>query len=262
MRPQSYIGVTGFMRQQEVNEVASVLPADSKRLLMVGVLASSRTLCGEENKYPNRYPKKEHLASIFAGEDRKRFLNLVHLSVDEPETLADDMLKAIKYGGPWCHGLQLNVVWPNKDTLSEFRTTHPAESFKIVLQIGAAAMGQLDNDPKKIAAVVRENYATLVDYVLIDSSGGRGKDFDTTFAGECIKHLADVDTIGIGVAGGLSPENVVDRLGPFLKLYPGTNWDVEGKLRRRGNDTLIIPVAQDFVSVSDAIAREHSHEKK
>lgn len=53
-----YIGITGFMSRDEVEEVLTVFPENSTRKLMVGVLASEKTLHGPTNKWPNRYPDR------------------------------------------------------------------------------------------------------------------------------------------------------------------------------------------------------------
>lgn len=82
-----YIGVTGFMTRVEVRAVLETVPAGSKYRLMVGVLMSSKTLRGEQNKWPGRYPKRETVPKIFV--DDPRTFNLVHYATDNPDALCD-----------------------------------------------------------------------------------------------------------------------------------------------------------------------------
>jgi len=67
-----YIGITGFVSAAEVKvaitsyrDACATTRRDPTHDLMVGVLASSKTLDGEANKYPLRYPKRERIFDVF-----------------------------------------------------------------------------------------------------------------------------------------------------------------------------------------------------
>lgn len=183
MRKPSYVGITGFMSQKEVESVLNVLPLSSDRLLMVGVLGSHKTLFqGLQNKWPNRYPKADDVAGAF--QKHPLALNLLHYNTKEPETLFVQMDCATKIAGSNFQGFQLNVAWPSPRSLGLYREQHP--KMQIVLQVGHGAFEQIGNSPENLARKVASEYIGLVDYLLLDPSGGYGKPFDTERARENI----------------------------------------------------------------------------
>ena len=162
-----YVGVTGFMSRTEVSEALAMVPQGSTRRLMVGVLASSKTLAGQHNKWPGRYPKREAIASILTNDARA--LNLVHYSTDRPETLFTQLVGA---------------------------------------------------------------HLPMIDAILVDSSGGKGKPFDAVKGAEYLRAARKHPTLGIGIAGGLGPETL-HLLDPLVKEFPELSIDAEGRLRTR-----------------------------
>src|SRR3989344_5996331 len=167
-----YVGVTGFMSRAEVNEALSVVPQDSTHRLMVGVLMSSKTLAGQTNKWPGRYPKKEAVTDIFV--DDSRVLNLIHYNTDEPETLCSQLEEITAFAGPNLDGFQLNIAWPRISQLEDYRATYP-DKF-IVLQVGSRVMAQvesLDDFAESVGV-----YLHVIDAVLVDPSGGKGEPLD------------------------------------------------------------------------------------
>jgi hypothetical protein len=121
----SYIGVSGFMSSDEVRAALTVFPHHGPQL-MVGVLASYKTLFGPSNSKPRRYPRPEAIDWIFL--DDPRCLNLVHYGADSSEGLGLALRKAMVCGGPRCHGVQINVAWPALDELRYFRSFFPSAS--------------------------------------------------------------------------------------------------------------------------------------
>jgi hypothetical protein len=255
MRPQPYIGITGFMTTGEINEVLDVLPRGTNRQVMVGVLVSSKTLRGIPNKWPQRYPKPDELSQIFT--ERREALNLLHFNTKEPEHLLEDMLLAQSMAGPNCHGFQLNIAWPDKEVLKQYRNRKPEHASQrgvVVLQVGGKALDECGRDAAKIAARVHE-YEYLADYVLIDPSGGIGQEFDVDFARQCFIELESQTTyMGYGIAGGLHVGNL-DRLTSLLGDF-SFSIDAEGKLRNT-EDNLDVAVARAYLSGADALFAEH-----
>src|SRR3989338_4547363 len=219
-----YIGVTGFMSRAEVNEALSVVPQDSTHRLMVGVLMSSKTLAGQTNKWPGRYPKKEAVADIFV--DDSRALNLVHFNTDEPETLCSQLEEITAFAGPYLDGFQLNMAWPRIAQLEDYRAAYP-DKF-IVLQVGSRAMAQVES-PDDFAESVG-SYLAVIDAVLIDPSGGKGLPLDVEKAADYLWAVATYP-IGLGAAGGLGPRtfNLINQL--ILEFRGRLSVDAEGQLR-------------------------------
>lgn len=242
MRPKSYVGITGFTSREEVDGVLEALPPESDTLVMVGVLASGKTIYGQPNKWPMRYPPAEELGSIFS--DYAQVLNLLHFNTKRVAELLLDMEHAYELAGPYCHGFQLNIAWPDKAVLSEFRVNARAGHGVIVLQCGANALDQLGRDPARIAHRIAE-YEGVIDYALIDPSGGLGQEFDVAFVEECFREGHRIPpSIGMGIAGGLHAGNLT-RLEPLLSRHD-FSIDAEGRLRDEDDD-LDIGKAQAYL---------------
>jgi len=258
MRPQPYIGVTGFMDEADVREVLFVFPKDARHKLMVGVLASQKTFRGEQNKYPNRYPDKDAIGKIFV--DHPQALNLVHYhTLVSDQMLASELMAVRQAAGPHCHGFQLNVRWPSPKALEIY---HHASSIgfrpkqdTIVLQIGHHAMMEVDANPEILAERVRQ-YKGLVDYVLIDPSGGKGEGFNKDFASECFAQLGVLaPELGLGIAGGLSADTIGNIEG-FLTMWPDISIDAEGRLRNE-DDHLEVGKATRYVVEANHLFRRY-----
>lgn len=221
-----YIGITGFMSLSDALQVLGVVPADTDRLVMVGVLASLKTMRGIQNKWPNRYPTMDKIASIFP--DHPLALNLIHYNTKEKDTLGDQLVAMTEFGGANTHGFQLNIAWPEIDILGEYRKKYTAK--QIVLQVGGHAFDMVNNSPEQLATRVAE-YDGVVEYVLLDPSGGYGKPFDPDRARDYLTALRAKNlNIGLGVAGGLSP-TTLNLVEPLMQEFPDLSIDAEGCLR-------------------------------
>jgi len=215
----AYVGVSGFMRQDEVREALAAFP-DCGRSLMVGPLVSAKTLSGQRNKYPNRYPLVEDIAGIFV--DDPRCLNLIHYSSD----VAPDggtLIRLLDLGGPHCHGFQFNGTWPRVWALD--RLLRAAEKSERPLRI----VLQARRGPDGFVLPSDVEYGDAATDILLDASGGRGLPLDVVTAREGLREL-DWDGVGHGVAGGLCAETV-GALAPLLAEYPDLSIDAEGRLR-------------------------------
>lgn len=241
---QPYVGITGFMSQNEIQSVLDSMPKDSNRLLMVGVLASQKTLRGEKNKWPNRYPEVGRISEVFVKD--RRALNLIHYNTKEPETLTEQLVEMTKLGGQNLEGFQLNLAWPSRDTILAYHKICGGKF--IVLQIGGKAFEIVNHSPKELAERVSW-YEHVVDYVLLDPSGGYGVPFDTNKARTYLEALRGYNLdMGLGVAGGLSP-TTLNLVQPLLSDFPDLSWDAEGKLRDE-QDNLVLPTSIEYVQMS------------
>jgi hypothetical protein len=238
-----YIGITGFMSRREVEAVFRAMPV-SDRLLMVGVLASLKaTLRGEQNKWPNRYPKAQDIHKIFFRSSR--LLNLIHYNTKEPETLVEQLDEMSTLGGPNLDGFQLNMAWPSVRALEQYKEDWGGE---LVLQVGGKAFEMVHHSPQELADKV-SGYDHVVDYVLLDPSGGYGVPFDLEKAKAYIEALKTKNlSVKIGTAGGLSP-TTLDPLRKLLATYPELSWDAEGRLRDK-EDHLSLQVSIEYVMKS------------
>lgn len=222
-----YIGVTGFTEFGQQAVPLSHMKG-SARLLMVGVLASLKTLRREAGRNHDRFPPLEDIASIFYNDPRA--LNLIHYNTSEPNSLAGQIAVLRGWVGEHCDGIQLNVRWPQLKELAEIRQQWPAA--RIVLQCGSGALGGVDYRPDefrhKLTFYAQDH---LIDDVLIDPSGGRGNPLDMRLVEPLVRTLYEGHfPIGIGLAGGLSAATL-DVIEPLIRDFPDLSIDAEGGLR-------------------------------
>lgn len=227
MRP--YIGITGFMSREEVEAMNALMPEDCRHLLMVGILANQRTLHGEPQKRLNRNPKKIDIEKIFPNPSihtsgNRTTLNLIHYNTKDTSNLSYQLFQMMCGG---CDGFQLNIKWPSKWELINFLDCY---SMDIVLQVGGRALQELECSPQQLANKVME-YKGLVDYVLLDMSGGQGMPLDTDALRPHLEALRlAMPNLGLGVAGGLSAETL-HLVEPLIRDFPDLSIDAENLLR-------------------------------
>lgn len=234
MKP--YIGVTGFVTREEVASALAAFPRNGPRVLMVGVLASWKSLRGIplKPKWQQQTPAPECISKIFLRDART--VNLVHYSVDEEHqgALLRDLLEIHTIVGPNLDGFQLNVSWPEIRLLDEYRMA-VGYDYRIVLQIGQPAVEKAEGSPDGVVALL-EHYVSVVDDVLFDPSGGRGQPFDAGRAHQFLLAIAEQGWgVGLGVAGGLGPGSV-DRLVGLVEEFPNLSVDAQGRLRDPENN--------------------------
>ncbi len=242
-----YIGVTGIMTVQEARAALRIASTwESTYKVMLGVLASSKTLSGRKNKWPNRYPAPERIVELFV--DHPKALNLVHYSTDAPEYLAAQLLSLAKLAGPHLHGFQLNVTWPDTDELVHFHlNSNPVGCYQLVLQLGTKAIDQCSSLEDLVARV--EQYKDLVQYVLLDCSGGKGIPFDAALTYARMEALREAcPWAHVVVAGGISGKReAFGLLEKLLPLQDHLSCDAEGGLRTPDDDDLEVSEMQHYL---------------
>ena len=230
---QSYIGVTGFKTSEQIKSALEICSFDGTEdcVLMAGVLANHSTIQGvKDKKYPKRHPDAQQIRDIFL--DDPNCLNLIHYHCP-PELLASNLLvEAKSIGGKNCHGLQLNMCWPDPKILEEFRAHASQNRSRLVLQVGRKAFEAIGNDPAKLSEKLIYEYDGLADYVLLDESQGDGQSINVERMSSYLEELYDQDLhskFGIVIAGGLSGAAFIDIL-QLLREFPYLSTDAEGRL--------------------------------
>lgn len=250
-----YIGITGFTNRHDVREVLEAKSPWLMRKIMVGILASSRTINGETNSHPNRYPTPGQMGNIF--EDHPNALNLVHFSTKNREGLFEEMVRAFNLAGPYCHGLQLNIAWPDPSVLGFFKTK--AYPVTIVLQIGAGAFEMIGHSPQRLADKIEKEYKHFIDYILLDPSGGTGKPFVPEKMRRYLQALEMKQMpIGLGVAGGVSPSTLNPLVAPLVKEFHNLSFDVETEVRDK-DDHLVPRLAISVVRKAGCLFEYGAH---
>jgi len=231
-----YIGITGFSKSEEVSAALQVFPQNGNRKLMVGVLATYKSLrdIPMKPKWAKQTPHPSTIAGLFPNDERA--VNLVHFSTEEGQesSVLADMLKIHELAGPNFHGFQLNVAWPQINQLDDYRAAMGWD-YRIVLQLGQKAVEAAGGTAQSVVDMLY-HYAGIVDDVLFDPSGGLGKSFDTERAREFLSSIAEQGwDIGLGVAGGLGPDSL-NLVEPLIADFPNLSIDAQGRLRNADND--------------------------
>ncbi|MDO8495733.1 MAG: hypothetical protein Q7S32_04475 [bacterium] len=252
-----YIGVTGITKAEQAEALLSLMRPGSKRKLMIGVLASRRTLAGGRSDFaPERYPCLEDITDIFPFHSNA--LNLVHYNTKTVQFF-EELAEVHYLAGPYFDGFQLNICWPSAVEIKRYhdwvdngnRATGlfmPLPHKTIVLQIGARALQEIESSPAKLVQRLND-YRGLVHSVLIDPSGGQGKMLDVGAAGNYLRAIRNVyPGLALGVAGGLSP-STLPRIRPLVDEFCDLSIDAEGRLRDE-NDKLHLGVAGLYVKDS------------
>ena len=253
MSRKPYVGVTGFMSQKEVHSVLDAIPPMqfANYLLMAGILVGSKTLRGEPNRHPGRFPKMEQMQDILFPDPR--VLWLIHFHTEQRPMLLGELKEVMLRAGLHCNGVQLNIAWPEPLLVQEYwewlsgRQPDP----RVVLQVGSRAMNQASNDPLEIAqrVGVYSHTRTITD-VLIDPSGGAGQPFNPIEAAKYLQAIhEECPELGLGIAGGLST-TTLGLLDPLISVFSQLNIDAEGKLRNQENDGLNMAQTVGYVSLA------------
>ncbi len=247
-RPPRYIGATGFSEAAQVSDFLSEVPDTFEYKIMVGILANQKTLAGEKQDQPLRYPPKGALGNILV--EHKKALNLVHWNTKEPARLVEDLTSVAALVGPLLNGFQLNMRWPDPALVRAWRESgHSAQT--IVLQCGKGALEDVHMRPKELIQRLRD-YTGIIDYVLIDASGGTGTNFDPYFARECFVEVGEAfPTLGLGVAGNLKSSTLYN-LSKVRSRFQDFSIDAESGLRNE-DDTFSLKRARNYLTIAMTI---------
>jgi phosphoribosylanthranilate isomerase len=240
MNPRPYIGVTGPVTIGEVGSLNEMFSSagfgnDSSHSPMIGILASHKTLNRVEVAN-RRYPVIGLLPELFKAMNGSVFPMVhynsrVNVSNDSLSSQISEVFDGLYYDG-LCNALQLNIPWPNVGEVTKIKNKFP--NMKVVFQ--ASRNIAESSSPGNVASRIASSYDGLVDYVLIDPSGGKGKPFDLEKSLKLYDALKEkVPSITVGFAGGFDGNNVTDRLKSLIERIGDKDFciDAEGGLRKK-----------------------------
>jgi len=214
-----YIGITGFTKKEEVEELIKEIPENFSRKLMVGVLVSHKRM--DLPISIRRFAATKDIKDIFLNDSR--VINMIHYCNLDKENILEDLEKLVEVGGKNLHGFQLNMQWPALQIVRAFKEKHPDQ--KIVLQM---KRNDFDMLPQYMADCL-SLYNDFVEYVILDMSMGAGIQMDPKKLGQYAREIQKISNVHIVFAGGLRAENL-DILKPLVKEFPNMCIDAEGQL--------------------------------
>lgn len=236
MKINPYIGITDFTSFEQVTKMLEVFrkhkPAESQRVLHVGVMMSFKTLHGIDTKWSKAFPPKDTVADIFRSNDDDVYYCLHYADYDY-DTGFTDLARGLEYAGPFVHAVQLDMPWPDPGIIAS--GVHASrKQIEVILQVGKRSIEEANNDP---AEVVRrlEDYEGIIHRVLLDKSMGRGLGMDAVSLIPFARAIRNrFPNLGLVAAGGLGPDSM-NLVEPLVKEFPDLSIDAQGKLRPSGS---------------------------
>ena len=261
MTEKPYIGITGPVLPHEVDLIINEfqkadITFDSPhipQIPMLGFLVSYKTLNDLPTKN-RRYPNFENLRFLLEQANNRVFTT-VHYNTRDKENLANEVSRVFEgiYEDGLCRGIQLNVVWPSLDQIRQIKREFP--DMKIIFQGNQKVLSS--GTPQEVVRRIKE-YQSDVSYLLIDPSGGRGKEFDIDSSVDIYQELKEqIPDLMTGFAGGFTGDNVIDRTETLINKIKTSKFsiDAEGGLRDKispayGDDLLNPQKVNGYVSNS------------
>lgn len=267
-----YIGVTGITTAEEADQIHEYYGNSCSAILgsgqdwpalMCGVLVNQTTLSGQPSpRSPNRYPAIDRMAEIFktGGSNRYRSLNLIHYNTSDVSTLPAQVAKIIELSSIALTGFQFNIRFPDPDLLRQIRDQFPWKY--LLLQVGGGALQKVGWDGISLAERLNPYAKTngdgyqLVDAVLIDPSGGRGKELDVDKVLSLINGVSKMD-FDLAIAGGFCADTI-GLAKPFVDQWPNIAIDAEGRLRDP-DDKLSLTKVRAYFDAALSYVYHHPH---
>lgn len=261
MKERPYVGVTGLSSRLEVAKTLykgfsqTNLSIESERIPMIGFLVSLKTL----NRLPTenlRYPNIKILRELW--QESKYFaFNTVHYNTQETKALSEQVITIFAqgiYDRDYLQGLQFNMKWPDRHELLKVKRVMP--DLKIIISVFGGILKE--STPQEVAQKI-ESYGLLVDYLLLDPSGGHGKTFEAKEVVPYFQSLRDkFPNLALGVAGGFTGENVGSRVRELILELGITDFsiDAEGGLRDKvspkyGDDLFNLEKTVSYIKAAD-----------
>ncbi|HLC58966.1 MAG TPA: hypothetical protein VJH34_00400 [archaeon] len=254
-----YIGMTGIENVSQLDMILSTYKNNAGNLphqLMMGALVSYKSLARLKEDETVLLPAE--IEAIFDRLYKMKSDNVLlalHYFTKPPEKVDEKYREKVKdiveaslsrqigmltndlyqkytrVQMPFEFGVQTNVSWPDVADFNWIRGSRPR--MKTIFQI---------SDFTKIEDA--NNYDAT--YFLIDASKGRGIGMDVDKSAEIYKLLQPTGK-PIVFAGGLSPENVGERISQLYNKLGTTNFSIDAESSLRTNDRLDLDKVDKYI---------------
>jgi len=250
LKGEPYIGVSGIETPKQLGRMTTTYSqkGDIPQLLMIGVIVSYKTLIGLKDK-PIVLMKKE-IRNIFEElkkQDSKDLFFTLHYFTKPLDEVRPELREKAKRVVEKSLHQQISEVF--EDIYADYEKTEP--SFQMGVQINVSRpepkeINKIKADYPSLKTILQvSDFTSLnerignydVDYVLIDKSKGRGMEFDIDGATKVYDIIKNNNPATIVFAGGLSPDNVRERVCSIRKRLDTRDFciDAEGRLRTKNH---------------------------
>jgi len=240
-----YAGISGIMRLDDLVACSRAFEEALRSLeegaapelkFMAGFLLSSKTLVGESNRFPKRYPPISRLPELLSF-NAPFLLRTIHYNTKDAATLPEQIDRVMAIAPGEIDAIQLNIRWASPVQLRRIRRRYP--DLRIILQVGAGALSDVEEPDDIFLGDALKSYDGVVDDYLVDPSGGEGKPLDIWKAFACVSDDEIPSGMLTGVAGGRCAANVHELVGLMRRLKRPVNMDAEGRLRTPAIGTIL-----------------------
>lgn len=258
-KPVAYVGITGFKEGYEVRNVAEQYlrngflgfgegVVSKKHKAMFGFICSAKRLV-DKSKQGRESARAQDLGSL-AKYTPRGIIPMIHYYTPNRRNLAEEVKEVFSidgmYENNYCRAVQINMPWPDIDQVELIRKEFP--EMDVVLWLPKVAL----TDVSRV-----EEYGGLVQYCLIDPSGGEGREIgekDLGLAGVLQEFMPNTR---IGIAGGLYGGNVNSVMRKVYRTL-GESFciDSQGKMRTEDKYGFDFESVADYISMArDAICK-------
>lgn len=233
MIKNNYIGITGFTEKEQILDTLKTIESLPKEQnYMFGFLVSKKTLNLEpiENKRYLNFKSYQELKELMTYSSNKdNILNMIHFNTNERE-FSKELIPLLKELGDVVEAIQFNLSFIEIEQYKIIRKQFP--NIKFLLQYNNSFEKNLS--AYEIYYVLKE---IGFEYILIDLSGGRGTSFEPIYLKKAYDEfgIEKLET-NLGVAGGLSGENVQKFINELNQFNIPYFIDSESKLRDKLSD--------------------------
>lgn len=266
--PSPYIGITGFKTKEEIIRTANAFKENYEKCRayksvykpMFGFLCSNKRLedkLSEGTQSPAFVQLKELIDYAVEADSLKKCIPMIHYHTENAKTLADEIKEVFDGIYDKCKAVQLNMTWPAIEQVEKIKKEFP--EIQIVFQLNKYALNDLEAE--NVVKRTKE-YEKLVDYILIDPSGGLGVEFDLEKSCELMTAIEnELENKTIGIAGGLDGENVKDKITNIAKkIHSYFCIDAQGKLRTEDKKEINAEKTNKYVAEALSAFSQRLHE--
>lgn len=226
----NYMGIVGIttIPQMEMILRFSRRSCFFNKKLSIGYLLSQKHKYNPTNK---RYADIRVIDKLLETTRTYNIFNVIHYNTREREFSREIfwIMRRIQ-NNELIKGLQLNINNPDLNEIIKIRDKYP--QLKIIYQW-------------RKSTNLKPEELKHIDYILIDSSGGRGLPLDVDYAVKVYKKTFPY--VKVGFAGGLSPDNLLEiMLRINEKIGNDFSFDAESGLRNQFNQ-LDLEKVLDFI---------------